>query len=60
MKVNVEEIASRPRALEIAAVRLGQIYEIPSSLILQPGPAALTEGVGRMHALLAQVARRGA
>jgi len=60
MKVNVEEIASRPRALEIAAVRLGQIYEISSSLILQPGPAALTEGVGRMHALLAQVARRGA
>jgi iron complex transport system substrate-binding protein len=58
MKVNVEEITSRPRANEITAVRLGRIYEIPSSLILQPGPAALTEGVGRLHALLAQVARR--
>jgi iron complex transport system substrate-binding protein len=58
MKVNVEEIRSRPRADEITAVRLGQIYEIPSSLILQPGPAALTEGVSQLHSLLAQVARR--
>jgi iron complex transport system substrate-binding protein len=56
MKVNVEEIRSRPRANEINAVRLGRIYEIPSSLILQPGPAALTEGVGQLHALLAKVA----
>ncbi len=56
MKVNVEEIRSRPRANEITAVRLGRIYEIPSSLILQPGPAALTEGVGQLHALLAKVA----
>ncbi len=60
MKVNVEEITSRPRASEIMAIRLGRIYEIPSSLILQPGPAALTEGVGRLHALLAQVAHREA
>ena len=58
MKVNVEEITSRPRAKEITAIRLGRIYEIPSSLILQPGPAALTEGIGRLHALLAEVAHR--
>ncbi len=56
MKVNIEEITSRPRASEVTAVRLGRIYEIPSSLILQPGPAALTEGVARIHAMLAQVA----
>ncbi|MGA9588178.1 MAG: cobalamin-binding protein [Terracidiphilus sp.] len=60
MKVNVEEIRSRPRANEIAAVRLGQVYEIPSSLILQPGPAALTEGIAQLHSLLAEVARREA
>ena len=60
MKVNIEEITSRPRANEIAAVRLGQIYEIPSSLILQPGPAALTEGVSQLHALLAQITERRA
>lgn len=55
MKVNVGEITSRPRAEEITAVREGRIYEIPSSLILQPGPAALTEGVERLHTLLVQV-----
>lgn len=55
MKVNFDEITSRPRAHEIEAVRLGQIFEIPSSLVLQPGPAALTEGVGQLHAILAQV-----
>jgi iron complex transport system substrate-binding protein len=60
MKVNVEQITSRPRANEIAAIRLGQIFEIPSSLILQPGPAALTDGVDQLHALLAKVANRAA
>ena len=56
MKVKPEEITSRPNADKITAVRLGQIYEIPSSLILQPGPAALTEGVRMLHAILEQVA----
>ncbi len=46
MKVKMEEIHSRPAADQIAAVRLDRLYEIPSSLILQPGPAALTEGIG--------------
>lgn len=58
MKVNFDEITSRPRAHEVEAVRLGQIFEIPSSLILQPGPAALTEGVNQLHALLAKVAKK--
>jgi iron complex transport system substrate-binding protein len=55
MKVNMQEITSRPGANEVTAVRLGQIYEIPSSLILQPGPAALTEGVRALHEVLARV-----
>jgi iron complex transport system substrate-binding protein len=59
MKVNIDEIKSRPRAHEIDAVRLDQIFEIPSSLILQPGPAALTEGVAELHVLLTQVATKG-
>ena len=58
MRVNVAEITSRPRAEEIAAVHLGQIFEIPSSLILQPGPAALTDGVGQLHAVLKQIAHQ--
>lgn len=32
------------------------IYEIKSTYILQPGPAALTEGVRQLHAILARVA----
>ncbi len=60
MKVKLDEITSRPRAHQIAAVRLGQVFEIPSSLILQPGPAALTEGVSQLHALLALVANKSA
>jgi len=56
MKVNVEEIRSRPRANEIVAVRNDRIYEIPSSLILQPGPAALSDGVAMLQDIIAKVA----
>ena len=38
----------------ISAVRSDQIYEIKSAMILQPGPAALTEGVRQIHAILAR------
>lgn len=36
----------------ISAVRDEQIYEIKSTYILQPGPAALTEGLRQLHAIL--------
>ena len=42
------------RAGRVPAVRDGHIYEIKSTYILQPGPAALTEGVRQIHALLCQ------
>jgi iron complex transport system substrate-binding protein len=38
----------------IRAIRAGHVYEIKSAYILQPGPAALTEGVRQLHALLCQ------
>lgn len=60
MKVKFDEIRSRAGADQIAAIRRDQLFEIPSSLILQPGPAALTEGISQLHALLAQVANKGA
>jgi iron complex transport system substrate-binding protein len=60
MKVKFDEIKSRAGADQIAAIRRDQLFEIPSSLILQPGPAALTEGVSQLHALLTQVANKGA
>jgi iron complex transport system substrate-binding protein len=56
MKVNKDAIRNRPGWSEIAAVRNNHIYEIKSTYILQPGPAALTEGVRQLHAILARVA----
>jgi iron complex transport system substrate-binding protein len=38
---------------EVTAVRLARIYEVKSTYILQPGPAALTEGLRQLHAILA-------
>ena len=43
---------SRPGWDVIPAVRAGHIYEVKSAFILQPGPAALTEGVRQLHQLL--------
>jgi iron complex transport system substrate-binding protein len=37
----------------ISAVRNDQLYEVKSAFILQPGPAALTEGLRQLHAILA-------
>jgi iron complex transport system substrate-binding protein len=49
-----ERIASRPGWDAIPAVRNGHIYEVKSAYILQPGPAALTEGVRQIHERLAR------
>jgi iron complex transport system substrate-binding protein len=51
--VNKDWIRQRPGWGEIDAVRNNQIYEVKSSYILQPGPAALTEGVRQLHWLIA-------
>ena len=40
-----EKVATRPGWETIPAVRDGELHEIKSPLILQPGPAALTDGV---------------
>ena len=50
--VRKERIVARPGWDAIPAVRDGHIYEVKSAYILQPGPAALTEGVAQIHALL--------
>jgi iron complex transport system substrate-binding protein len=33
----------------VPAVRDGHLYEVKSSIILQPGPAALTDGLAELH-----------
>lgn len=55
-KVSKAQIRARDGWQSINAVRDGQIYEIKSTYILQPGPAALTEGVRQLHAILSHVA----
>ena len=53
-----EQVASRSGWDAIPAVRDGELHEIKSPLILQPGPAALTDGLSAVHALLARWAER--
>jgi iron complex transport system substrate-binding protein len=47
-----ERVASRPGFDAIPAVRAGRLHEIKSPLILQPGPAALTDGLDALVACL--------
>jgi iron complex transport system substrate-binding protein len=54
--VRKERIAARPGWHEVPAVKNGQIYEVKSTYILQPGPAALTEGVGQLAKIIAAAA----
>jgi iron complex transport system substrate-binding protein len=55
-RLKTEEICSRAGWSRTSAVRDGHVYEIPSTCILQPGPASLTEGVRQIHQVLAHVA----
>jgi iron complex transport system substrate-binding protein len=45
-----EKVAARPGWEAIPAVRDGELHEIKSPIILQPGPAALTDGVAAIAA----------
>jgi len=47
-KFRPEQVAARPGWANVPAVRDGQLFEIKSPIILQPGPAALTDGVREM------------
>jgi iron complex transport system substrate-binding protein len=46
------ELAARPGWDAIPAVRNGELHEIKSPLILQPGPAALTDGLDALHEVM--------
>jgi iron complex transport system substrate-binding protein len=52
--VRKEVIARRQGWESVTAVRTGQIHEIKSAYILQPGPASLTVGVQQLHEILQQ------
>ena len=51
-KFRPEKVAARPGWENVSAVREGQLFEIKSADILQPGPAALTDGVEQLHRIV--------
>jgi iron complex transport system substrate-binding protein len=51
-KFRAEKVAQRPGWEQVSAVREGQLFEIKSADILQPGPAALTDGVEQLHRII--------
>ncbi|MGQ0502957.1 MAG: cobalamin-binding protein [Panacagrimonas sp.] len=55
-KFRPEKVAAREGWDAIPAVRSGQMHEIKSCDILQPGPAALGDGLRQLHALIARCA----
>jgi iron complex transport system substrate-binding protein len=52
-----ERVEARFGWQQIPAVRRGHLYEIKSAEILQPGPAALTDGLERLHRIMWQWAQ---
>lgn len=57
-KFRPEKLAARAGFDAIPAVRDGQLHEIKSPFILQPGPAALTDGLDQLHSIIAAWASR--
>lgn len=51
-KFRPEKVAARPGWERVPAVRSGAIHEVKSALILQPGPAALTDGLDALAGLI--------
>jgi iron complex transport system substrate-binding protein len=57
-KFRAEKVAARPGFDQLPAVRNGALYEIKSPIILQPGPAALTDGLAALQAIIEQTKPR--
>jgi len=59
-KFRPEKVVARPGFERIPAVLRGALYEIKSPLILQPGPAALTDGLAALQAIIGRTATMAA
>jgi iron complex transport system substrate-binding protein len=57
-KFRPQHVKQRPGWQAVPAVRDGELHEVKSAEILQPGPAALTDGVRRIHSILSDFASR--
>jgi iron complex transport system substrate-binding protein len=51
-KFQPAQLSARPGWADVPAVRDGYVREIKSAIILQPGPAALTEGVRAIQSVI--------
>ncbi|ANO51977.1 cobalamin-binding protein [Woeseia oceani] len=51
-KFRAERVVERPGWADVPAVRDGELHEIKSALILQPGPAALSDGLAEMSRIV--------
>ncbi|HZN46234.1 MAG TPA: ABC transporter substrate-binding protein [Ramlibacter sp.] len=56
-KFRPEKVAARAGWQDVNAVRDRQLFEIKSADILQPGPAALTDGVEQLHRIVLEWSR---
>ena len=56
-KFRPETVARRPGWDQVTAVRQAQLFEVKSADILQPGPAALTDGVEQLHRIVLEWSR---
>jgi iron complex transport system substrate-binding protein len=57
-KFQPRSVRERPGWDRVPAVANGDLHEVKSSIILQPGPAALTDGVDAIHAIIARWCER--
>jgi iron complex transport system substrate-binding protein len=58
-KFRAQQVAARPGWSQVPAVRDGELHEIKSAIILQPGPAALTDGLAAIHTHVRRWALKG-
>jgi iron complex transport system substrate-binding protein len=57
-KFRPDRVRERAGWEQIPAVRDGELHEVKSAEILQPGPAALSDGVRRLHQIIASWAHK--
>ena len=55
-----EKVRARGGFSDIPAVETGELHEIKSTIILQPGPAALTDGLDALQSIIEAWSRRAA
>jgi iron complex transport system substrate-binding protein len=57
-KFRADKVAARPGWGDVPAVRDAQLFELKSADILQPGPAALTDGVEQLHRIVMEWSKK--